>query len=257
MISGMDRSPPSPPIRSGSGPHGPRSDLRLESATQIDTPLPPTERASLFRNAPGRAGPPDGWARPVDLTAELRRALDGDQEAFRLLYRDVQPRLLRYLGALVGDDAEDVASETWLQVARDLDRFSGDYDGFRGWVATIGRNRAADHLRRARRRPSQAPVTAEHMELWAASDDTAVSALESVSTDEAMRLIASLPQDQAEAVLLRVVLGLDAGAAGKVLGKRPGAVRTASYRGLRRIAADLERARGVTPEGQQALKGTR
>src|SRR5438093_433447 len=46
-------------------------------------------------------------------------------------------------------------------------------------------------------------------------------------------------------VLLRAVLGLDVAAAARVLGKRPGAVRTAAYRGLRRLAEYLERA-GVT-----------
>jgi RNA polymerase sigma-70 factor (ECF subfamily) len=47
--------------------------------------------------------------------------------------------------------------------------------------------------------------------------------------------------DQAEAVMLRVVLGLDAQAAAKVLGKRPGAVRMAAHRGLRRLAETLRR----------------
>jgi RNA polymerase sigma-70 factor (ECF subfamily) len=51
-----------------------------------------------------------------------------------------------------------------------------------------------------------------------------------------------LPPDQAEAVLLRVVVGLDAESAGKVLGKRAGAVRTAAYRGLRTLASRLEQA---------------
>ncbi len=75
-----------------------------------------------------------------------------------MLYRDVQPRVLRYLQAIVGTDAEDVASETWLQVARDLPGFRGDGDGFRGWVATVARHRATDHLRRAGRRPQPATV---------------------------------------------------------------------------------------------------
>jgi RNA polymerase sigma-70 factor (ECF subfamily) len=48
-----------------------------------------------------------------------------------------------------------------------------------------------------------------------------------------------LPTQQAEAVLLRVVMGLDAETVGRILGKRPGAVRTAAYRGLRRLAALL------------------
>ncbi|HTX28443.1 MAG TPA: sigma factor-like helix-turn-helix DNA-binding protein, partial [Streptosporangiaceae bacterium] len=45
---------------------------------------------------------------------------------------------------------------------------------------------------------------------------------------------------QAEAVLLRAVLGLDAATAAKVLGKRPGAVRTAAYRGLHTLATRLD-----------------
>src|ERR1700720_4469848 len=90
----------------------------------------------------------------------VERAQRGDPEAFRVLYRDIQPRLLRYLHAMVGQDAEDVAAETWLQVTRDLPGFAGDDDHFRGWTATIARHRALDHLRRAARRPPQAAVPA-------------------------------------------------------------------------------------------------
>jgi RNA polymerase sigma-70 factor, ECF subfamily len=177
------------------------------------------------------------------LAAVVVAAQEGDAEAFRVLYRDTQPRLLRYLRALVGDDAEDVASETWLQIARDLASFHGDGDGFRGWAATIARHRALDHLRRAARRPPPVLVPAEDLASLAAADDTAATALDAVATDAAVRLIARLPPDQAEAVLLRAVVGLDAAAAGQVLGKRPGAVRTAAHRGLRTLARHLEQTR--------------
>jgi RNA polymerase sigma-70 factor, ECF subfamily len=177
------------------------------------------------------------------LAAVVAEAQRGDAEAFRVLYRDTQPRLLRYLRALVGDDAEDVASETWLQIARDLASFHGDGDGFRGWAATIARHRALDHLRRAARRPPPVLVPAEDLAGLAARDDTAATALDAVATDAAVRLIATLPPDQAEAVLLRAVIGLDAAAAARVLGKRPGAVRTAAHRGLRTLARHLEQAR--------------
>jgi len=176
----------------------------------------------------------------ADLAGAVGRAQDGDPEAFRALYRDTQPRLLRYLHTLVGDDAEDIASETWLQVTRDLAGFSGDHDGFRGWVATIARHRALDHLRYHARRPPARPVPAEDLATRPAADDTAESALEALSTGAALALIATLPADQAEAVLLRAVLGLDAQTAATVLGKRPGAVRTAAYRGLRTLATHLQ-----------------
>ncbi|MGW4528794.1 RNA polymerase sigma factor [Amycolatopsis sp. NPDC004378] len=197
-----------------------------------------------IRHGDGRAaaGNDPEWniSEPVVLSpsAALEAARDGDDDAFRVLYRAVQPGLLRYLGVLVGHDAEDVASEAWLQVARNLGKFRGELDGFRGWVATIARHRAIDHLRNRRRRP----VAVERVEEFSdvpGREDTAGSAVEAIGTDAALALIAELPREQAEAVLLRVVMGLDAPAAAKVLGKRPGAVRTAAYRGLRTLAERL------------------
>ncbi len=193
----------------------------------------------------------------VDLAGAVGRAQHGDPDAFRALYRDIQPRLLRYLHTLVGGDAEDVASETWLQVTRDLPGFTGDYDGFRGWVATIARHRALDHLRHHARRPPALPVPAEDLAAYPSgrpgADDTADGALEALSTGAALALIATLPPDQAEAVLLRAVLGLDAATAATVLGKRPGAVRTAAYRGLRTLATRI----GTEPvTGDTRTRGT-
>src|ERR1700747_2587083 len=105
------------------------------------------------------------------LTANLEEAQRGDAEAFRALYRDTQPRLLRYLRALVGDDAEDVASETWLQITRDLATLPGAGAASRGWAATTPRPRALDPLRRAARRPPPIPVPAEDLTGLAARDD--------------------------------------------------------------------------------------
>ena len=64
--------------------------------------------------------------------------------------------------------------------------------------------------------------------------------LEQAATRAAIELIASLPKEQAEAVLLRVVVGLDTQSAAQVLGKRPGAVRVAAHRGLKSLARSLD-----------------
>jgi RNA polymerase sigma-70 factor, ECF subfamily len=203
----------------------------LSVASGVELAQPRDSRAAAAAS-PARA--------PVaDLADAVRRAKEGDEDAFRVLYRDLQPRFLRYLRVIVGDDAEDVASETWLHIARGLKAFHGDSDGFRGWTATIARNRATDHLRQHQRRPRTVSVPVEDLAPLAAREDTADSALEGISTDAAIALIARLPRDQAEAVLLRSVMGLDAQAAGAVLGKRPGAVRTATHRGLRKLAGFL------------------
>lgn len=185
---------------------------------------------------------PSQTERTERLGHAVRAAQAGDEQAFRLVFRTVQPLLLRYLRVMVGgdgSDAEDIASEAWLQIARDLHTFHGDGDAFRGWAATIARNRALDHLRARRRRPTADLPVEELLEL-PAGDDTEASVLAGLATRQALDLIAGLPRDQAEAVLLRVVLQLDAESAAKVLGKRAGTVRMAAHRGLRRLAKLLD-----------------
>jgi RNA polymerase sigma-70 factor (ECF subfamily) len=176
---------------------------------------------------------------PVSLDEAVARMCRGDGDAFRVVYRNVHAPLLRYLEVLVGrNDAEDVASETWGQACRDLDRFHGDADGFRGWITTIGRHRAMDLLRqRSRRIRADQDLSGVDLPDLA---DTETAALEGLTTEAALAVISSLPRDQAEAVMLRAVLGLDARSAGAVLGKRPGAVRSAAHRGLATLARHLE-----------------
>lgn len=166
--------------------------------------------------------------------------LGGDQEAFRVVYRSIGPRLERYLSVLVGpNDAEDVASDTWAQACRDMGSFRGNADGFRGWISTIGRHRALDHLRARGRRPQSAGTVDEFPER--VSEENVEATVASIlSTEAALELIGRLPREQAEAVLLRAVVGLDAKSAAAIVGRSPGAVRTAAYRGLRALSVLLE-----------------
>ena len=174
------------------------------------------------------------------LAGALPAAQAGDQDAFGVLYRVLSPAVLRYARSLVGTgEAEDVAGEAWLQVARDLRRFSGDHDGFRAWVSTIVRHRATDHLRARSRRP----VVLDDLGSLAdrpAAEDTAALALDRLQTERAIALVATLPREQAESVMLRAVVGLDVASTAAALGKRPVAVRVAAHRGLKRLAAMLD-----------------
>ncbi len=70
-------------------------------------------------------------------------------------------------------------------------------------------------------------------------DDTAAAALDNISAQAAVELIATLPRFQAEVIVLRVIAGLDVRQVARIVGKRPGAVRVAAHRGLRELAARL------------------
>jgi RNA polymerase sigma-70 factor (ECF subfamily) len=170
------------------------------------------------------------------LDGALARARSGDEVGFLELWQSLQPRLLRYLRVLSCDDPDDVASETWLQVIRDLRTFTGGAEDFRRWLFTVGRHRAIDAARARTRRRSN-PV-GDSLDGLVDSQLVEDQVLDGISVRKAIALLAGLSPDQAEAVALRVIAGLDTPAVAEVLGKSEGAVRVALHRGLRALAAD-------------------
>ncbi len=168
----------------------------------------------------------------------LARARSGNEHAFALIYNDIQPALLRYSWAQAPGHGEDISAEVWLEVSRALRRFDGDEQGFRAWVFTIARRKIIDHVRRDARRPTVVLQDAEEIYLNEARD-VAEDYEDEEATKRALTLVRTLPQSQAEAILLRVVAGLDIAQVAGLLGKSPGAVRVLTHRGLRRLAAVL------------------
>jgi RNA polymerase sigma-70 factor (ECF subfamily) len=182
--------------------------------------------------------------------AVLTAAAGGDEDAFGVLWHDLQPRLVRYFNVIAPGAAEDLASETWVAVIRGIGRFQGDEAAFRAWVFTIARHRARDWWRRVARKPVQElPETGLAEPL--APDDPAATVLEAASTRAALALIATLPAGQAEAVVLRVVAGLEVNRVAEIMDKRPNTVRVLTHRGLRRLAERLDADRG--PRARRAV----
>ena len=183
----------------------------------------------------------------------LAAARLGEGWAVAAIWRDVHPRLLRYLRVAVPSGAEDMASEVWLEVAAGLGRFAGDRQAFLRWTFTICRRRVIDAGRRDGRRRTD-PVAPGVLERRALEGDGGLGAR--LALDAALAHLSRLPRDQAEVILLRVVVGLDADSVGEILGKRPGTVRVLQHRGLERLAAVLAEERHVTKRGPGAILET-
>lgn len=176
----------------------------------------------------------------------LAAAGAGADWALTELVREFQPALLSYLRFRDPNEAEDLAQEVWVGVGRGLARFEGGEAAFRAWLFTIARRRVSDLRRRRARHPVE-PTADERFALLEAADDPESAALAAIEGDDALaRITASLPPDQAEVVILRLVGGLDAAQVGAVLGKRPGAVRALQHRALRRLATTFS-PEGITP----------
>ena len=184
----------------------------------------------------------------------LDRAQRGDETAFAVLWRDLNPALLRYL-TVTGDPADDVAAETWVSVVKGLARFTGDETAWRAWVFTTARRRGVDAGRRRQRRVAHERSWQPWSTFGTDGPDPADLVLQRPDTDAALALVARLSPLQAEVVMLRVVVGLPVGEVARVVRRSPGAVRVAHHRGIVRLRTLLE-AQGVTHPGADALYRT-
>jgi RNA polymerase sigma factor (sigma-70 family) len=171
-------------------------------------------------------------------------AREGDEAAWSEIYGELAPAVLGYLRGSRAPDPEDTLSETFLQVARDLPRFEGDWGAFRGWVFAIAHHRLLDARRHFARRPTE--LVAEPPEPRTEPvADAADEALARISSQEVHRLLGVLSPDQRSVVLLRILGDLSIEQVARALDKRPGAIKQLQRRGLAAVRRELERG-GVT-----------
>ena len=165
----------------------------------------------------------------------LQAAREGHGWALGELFRNLYPRIVRYLRVLEPSEAEDLASDAWLDISLGLDRFEGDEVGLRALAFTIARRRMID-FRRSRARRSVQPMGS--LDDVARGGDVEEEAMTELATQAAIGRIATLPPDQAEVILLRVLGGLPVAEVAKIVDKQPGNVRVLQHRALRRLASE-------------------
>jgi RNA polymerase sigma-70 factor (ECF subfamily) len=169
--------------------------------------------------------------RPFEEVLAAARA--GDDAAFAQLWRWLHVPLSRWLSVVAPGDLDDVESEVWLSIARNLHRFRGDDDDFRGWVFTIARRRAIDWGRRRRRLPTLHDL--EGVDVIAELDEP-----DHGDVEGALAMLRHLTADQREVLALRVIVGMSVPETAAIVRRSDGAVRVLCHRGLRALERQLE-----------------
>ncbi len=179
----------------------------------------------------------------------MEAARKGDQQAITALYLDSNPVLLKYLRAREPQEADDLCSEIWMHLARQLPRFEGDERQWWGFVFLIARRCLNDYWKRQRRRRTD-PVAPDSLADRPDLADVEASALQAVATNQAVAFVtSSLTSEQADVILLRVVAGLGADEVGLAIGQRAASVRVIQHRALRRLANRLSMTTHAAPAG--------
>ena len=186
-----------------------------------------------------RPAPAVGPARMDDL---LHRVSERDAEAFRTLFNVYGPRVKAYMMRQGADAqiAEDLAQETMLMVWRKASLYSGGRGSAATWIFTIARNLRIDRLRREL--PFQALPDSNDAEPadGDAPPDEIVSQRERQARVQAV--LASLPADQREIVVLAYIDGLSQSEISRRIGVPLGTVKSRmrlAYGRIRQALGDL------------------
>ena len=175
----------------------------------------------------------------VEEAALIRRANDGDQEAFRILVERYQGAVYNLAYRMLGDpqEAEDAAQEIFVRIYRQLARYDPERK-FSTWVLTIATNYCIDQLRR--RRMQLVPL--ENIIPWARAREAGPEgeALSRESRDEVQRLLRELPEKYRAVLILRYWQDLSCAEIADILKLPEGTVKTQLHRARKALGQLIE-----------------
>lgn len=165
------------------------------------------------------------------------RARRGDRRAFEALVSRHYRALHRFAWRVSGDaaEAEDVAQEALIRIARGLDGFEGR-SAFRSWAFGIALNCARDLGREKARRSARIREAAAMamLEVAGPADEAAEEA-----EDALWDAVRALPEAQRDAVLLVHVEGLSHAEAAAALGCAEATVSWRLFTARRKLKSEL------------------
>lgn len=168
----------------------------------------------------------------------LDAAKRGEEWAWESLYGDLVGPVTGYLRSRGSKDAEDVASEVFLQVARDVTRFDGPESKFRSWVFVIAHRRLLDERRAESRRPETVMDPLAQMDAFGGNVEEDV--MEELALGRVSEIFETLTDEQRTVLTLRLVGDLTLEETASVMGKRVGAIKALQRRALLALKNAIE-----------------
>ncbi len=177
----------------------------------------------------------------------IQRILGGEVDAFEDLMARTESRVLALAWRMLGDRhlAEDAAQETYLRVFRSLHTFRLG-ERFEAWLVRIAVNVCRDLARKR----GPLPVPLDSMDTLPgdpATKDAEETTLWLQRRALVQRALASLPQAERAALVLRDLEGLSTEEAARILGVRPVTIRSQAASARAKVQAFC--ARLMQPHG--------
>jgi RNA polymerase sigma-70 factor (ECF subfamily) len=174
----------------------------------------------------------------------VTRSIGGDPDSFNQLVLRWERPIYALAYRVIGreEDARDVCQETFLRAFRALGGFRGQAK-FSSWLYRIALNLCRDWVRRERRTPVvQVPEEMDALDMIAIQEPTA-SIEELVARRELTRVVeramASLPEEQRTAIILKEYHELTFQEIADLIGCPLSTVKTRLYQGLSVLRREL------------------
>ena len=167
----------------------------------------------------------------------VAEAQAGDAWAFGSLFDHYHLPVYRYIASRVQrpSDAEDLTQLVFVKALEALPRYESRGIPFGGWLFRLARNTVIDHVR-TRHEHVDLDAAAAHAGSDAGPDEVTVARQE---LDEVAAAMATLTDDQRDAIALRFFAGLSAREAADVMGKQEGTVRGLQFRAIAALRRQL------------------
>lgn len=170
--------------------------------------------------------------------SRIQAAKDGAEWAWESIYRDFAGPVTGYLRSRGASDPDDLSSEVFFQVARDIHRFEGDESSFRSWLFVIAHRRLVDD-RRARSRTLDT-VDEDSRDIETEGGDVEAEFMEQLALSRVEDMLETLTEDQRHVLALRIIGDLTLEETAEVMSKRVGAIKALQRRALQSIKRQLE-----------------
>jgi RNA polymerase sigma-70 factor (ECF subfamily) len=171
--------------------------------------------------------------------AVLAGAQAGAPRDLERIFTALAPVVTGYLRVQGAHEPEDLCSEVFVAVLRNIGRFAGDEAGFRSWVFTIAHRRLLDERRSHGRRP-QTTVLTDALDLTG-PDDVEGEVERTLRTEWVRSVCERLAPDQRDVLLLRLLCRLTVDEVAAALGKSSVAVKALQRRGFLAVTRLLAR----------------
>ena len=170
----------------------------------------------------------------------VRRAQQGENEAFAGLYEAYYDKIFRYAMFKTGDtiEAEDLTEEVFLRMLESINSFKWQGYPFTSWLFRIAHNLVVDYYRKKGRQKRASLDDA--MRITGADDIDVDRQMDiEISIREVSEAMSGLTRLQQEVLSLRFAGGLSVAETAEAMGKKQNAVKALQHAAIKRLRTIL------------------